>query len=214
MKTMLAFACALSATLALPAAAATPAEAAAQTATTLCAACHGPDGNSFNGDWPKLAGQHADYTAAQLVAFRCAATGKPDKCVARTSGNSALMQGQAANLSDAEIQALAAHYAQLAIKPGVASAALATKGEKLYRGGNQTSAVPACAACHGPNGRGNAAAKFPAIGGQHAQYIETQLKAYRDGSRRGGLNQIMRDLTSHMTDDEIKAVASYVQGLR
>jgi len=214
MKTLLALVCATSAMLALPASAATPAESAAQTATTVCAACHGPDGNSFNGDWPKLAGQHADYTAAQLTAFRCAATGQPKGCVARTSGNSALMTGQAANLSDAEIQALAAYYAQQAIKPGVASAALATKGEKLYRGGNQTSAVPACIACHGPDGRGNAAAKFPAIGGQHAQYAETQLKAYRDGSRRGGLNQIMRDLTSNMTDDEIKAVASYVQGLR
>lgn len=210
MKTLLVLVSALAATLALPAFAAD----AQTTATTVCAACHGPDGNSFNGDWPKLAGQHPQYTAAQLAAFRCAATGKPDKCVGRSSGNSALMVGQAANLTDADIAALADYYAKQTIKPGVASAALAAKGEKLYRGGNPTSAVPACTACHGPDGRGNAAAKFPAIGGQHAQYIETQLKAYRDGSRRGGLNQIMRDLTSNMTDDEIKAVASYVQGLR
>jgi cytochrome c553 len=214
MKTSFVLVSALSAMLALPALAATPAETAAQTATTVCAACHGPDGNSFNGDWPKLAGQHASYTAAQLTAFRCAATGKPDKCVARSSGNSALMLGQAANLSDADIQALAEHFAHQTIKPGVASAELATKGEKLYRGGNPTSAVPACAGCHGPNGRGNDAAKFPAIGGQHAQYVETQLKAYRDGSRRGDLNQMMRNIASNLTDDEIKAVASYVQGLR
>lgn len=210
MKTLLVLVSVLAATLALPAFAAD----AQTTATTVCAACHGPDGNSFNGDWPKLAGQHPQYTAAQLAAFRCAATGKPDKCVGRSSGNSALMVGQAANLTDADIAALADYYAKQTIKPGVASAALAAKGEKLYRGGNPTSAVPACTACHGPDGRGNAAAKFPAIGGQHAQYIETQLKTYRDGSRRGGLNQIMRDLTSNMTDDEIKAVASYVQGLR
>lgn len=214
MKTLLALASALAATLASPALAATPAEAAAQSATTVCAACHGPDGNSFNGDWPKLAGQHAAYTAAQLAAFRCAATGLPKGCVPRSSGNSALMIGQAANLSDAEIAALGEHYAAQAIKPGVASAALAAQGEKLYRGGNPTSAVPACIACHGPDGRGNAAAKFPAIGGQHAAYLETQLKAYRDGSRRGDLNQMMRNLAANLTDDEIRAVASYVQGLR
>jgi cytochrome c553 len=210
MKTLLVLVSALSTTLALPALAAD----AQTTATTVCAACHGPDGNSFNGDWPKLAGQHPQYTIAQLTAFRCAATGKPDKCVGRSSGNSALMVGQAANLTDAEIAALADYYAAQTIKPGVASAALATKGEKLYRGGNPTSAVPACIACHGPDGRGNAAAKFPAIGGQHAQYLETQLKAYRDGSRRGDLNQMMRNLAANLTDDEIKAVASYVQGLR
>lgn len=210
MKTLLAFVSALSATLAAPALAAD----AAQTATTVCAACHGPDGNSFNGDWPKLAGQHASYTAAQLAAFRCASTGEPKGCVARTSGNSALMTGQAANLSDADIAALAEHYAKQTVKPGVASAALAAKGEKLYRGGNAASAVPACIACHGPDGRGNDAARFPAIGGQHAQYVETQLKAYRDGSRRGDQNQMMRNLAANLTDDEIKAVASYVQGLR
>jgi cytochrome c553 len=210
MKTLFVLVCASAATLALPALAAD----AAQTATTVCAACHGPDGNSFNGDWPKLAGQHAEYTAAQLAEFRCAGTGEPKGCVARTAGNSALMAGQANNLTDAEIAALAEYYAKQTIKPGVASAALAAKGEKLYRGGNQASAVPACIACHGPDGRGNAAAKFPAIGGQHAPYVETQLKAYRDGSRRGGLNQMMRDIASNLTDDEIKAIASYVQGLR
>jgi cytochrome c553 len=210
MKTLLVLVSALSATLALPALAAD----AQTTATTVCAACHGPDGNSFNGDWPKLAGQHPQYTIAQLNAFRCAATGQPKNCVARSSGNSALMVGQAANLTDADIAALADYYATQTLKPGVAAAALAAKGEKLYRGGNPTSAVPACAGCHGPNGRGNAAAKFPAIGGQHAQYVETQLRAFRDGSRRGDLNQMMRNLAANMTDDEIKAVASYVQGLR
>lgn len=210
MKTLSALVCALAATLALPAVAAN----AAQTATTVCAACHGPDGNSFNGDWPKLAGQHPSYAIAQLTAFRCAATGQPKNCVGRSSGNSALMIGQAAALTDADIAELAAWYAKQTVKPGVASAALAAKGEKLYRGGNPTSAVPACIACHGPEGRGNDAAKFPAIGGQHAQYLETQLKAYRDGSRKGDLNQMMRNLAANLTDDEIRAVASYVQGLR
>lgn len=210
MKTLLVLVSVLSSTLALPALAAD----AQTTATTVCAACHGPDGNSFNADWPKLAGQHPQYTIAQLAAFRCAATGQPKNCIPRSSGNSALMIGQAANLTDADIAALAEYYAGQTLKPGVASAALAAKGEKLYRGGNPVSSVPACAGCHGPNGRGNDAAKFPAIGGQHAQYVETQLRAFRDGNRRGDLNQMMRNLTANMTDDEIKAVASYVQGLR
>lgn len=210
MKTLLAVVGALGALLALPAHAAD----AQQTAQTTCAACHGADGNSFNGDWPKLAGQHPSYLTAQLAAFRCAATSAPKGCTPRSSANSALMIGQAAGLSDADITALADYYAKQTVKPGVASAALAAKGEKLYRGGNAQSAVPACIACHGPDGRGNAAARFPALGGQHAAYVEGQLKAYRDGSRRGDPNQMMRNLAANMTDDEIRAVASYVQGLR
>jgi len=218
MKTLLAAAGALSVLLALP----VHAGDAAQTAQTVCAACHGPDGNSFNGDWPKLAGQHPSYVAAQLASFRCHAQQGKDCGLAnrrysdpdRIPANGALMIGQAAALSDADIAALADYYAGQTVKPGVASAALATKGEKLYRGGNAQSAVPACIACHGPNGRGNAAARFPAVGGQHAAYLETQLKAYRDGSRRGDQNQMMRNLASNLTDDEIRAVASYLQGLR
>jgi cytochrome c553 len=183
-------------------------------AQTVCAACHGPDGNSFNGEWPKLAGQHPAYLAAQLVAYRCAATGAPKGCVPRSSANSALMIGQAAGLSDAQIASLAEHYSKQAIEPGVAPAALAAAGQKLYRGGNAQSGIAACIACHGPAGRGNAAAKYPAVGGQHAAYLEAQLKAYRDGSRRGDPNQMMRNVAANLTDDEIRAVAAYLQGLR
>lgn len=210
MKTLLALAGALTLTLA---SAAAPADDAATKAQTVCAACHGGDGNSFNGDWPKLAGQHASYSAAQLGAFRCAATGQPKGCVARNAANSALMIGQAAALTDAEIAALADHYAKQQIKPGVADAKLVGAGQKLYQGGNKQNATAACIACHGPDGRGNAAAKFPAIGGQHAAYIATQLRAYRDGSRRGDQNQMMRNIAASLSDDEIQAVASYVQGL-
>lgn len=213
MKTLLAVAGALSALLTVSAHAAAPSTSAQQTATTVCAACHGPDGNSFNGDWPKLAGQHPQYITAQLVAFRCATTGTPKNCVARTSANSALMIGQAATLTDADIAGLAEYYSKQTLKPGVASATLAAKGEKLYRGGNKQSALPACIACHGPDGRGNAAAKFPAIGGQHAAYLENQLKAYRDGSRHGDQNQMMRNVAAKLSDDELHAVAAYLQGL-
>ena len=123
------------------------------------------------------------------------------------------MIGQAAALSDADIAALAQHYSKQTLKPGTASAAFAAKGEKLYRGGNKQSALPACIACHGPEGRGNAAAKFPAIGGQHSAYVENQLKAYRDGSRRGDQNQMMRNVAAKLSDDELHAVAAYLQGL-
>ena len=210
MKTLLALVSAM--TLSLAAQVATAADAAT-TAQTVCAACHGGDGNSFNGDWPKLAGQHASYSATQLAAFRCAATGQPKGCVARSSANSALMIGQAAALSDADIAALAEHYAKQQIKPGVADAKLVGAGQKLYQGGNKQNATAACIACHGPDGRGNAAAKFPAIGGQHAAYVAAQLRAYRDGSRRGDPNQMMRNIAASLSDDEIQAVASYVQGL-
>ena len=210
MKTLLALTSALTLSLAAPVAAAADAQ---NTAQTVCAACHGGDGNSFNGEWPKLAGQHASYTAAQLSAFRCAATGQPKGCVARNAANSALMIGQAAALSDAEIAALGEYYAKQQIKPGVADAKLVAAGQKLYQGGNKQSATSACIACHGPDGRGNAAAKFPAIGGQHAAYTAAQLRAYRDGSRRGDANQIMRNIAASLSDDQIQAVASYMQGL-
>jgi len=212
MKTLIALVSVLA--FAAPALAADAASDAATQAQTVCAACHGPDGNSFNGEWPKLAGQHPTYAAAQLAAFRCAATGAPKGCVPRNAANSALMVGQAAGLSDAQIAALAAHYAQQTIKPGVTPAALAAAGQRLYRGGNAPSGTAACIACHGPDGRGNAAAKYPAIGGQHAAYVEAQLRAYRDGSRRGDPNQMMRNVASNLSDDEIRAVAAFVQGLR
>lgn len=211
MKTLIALVSA--ATLTLAAQAAPADDAAANKAQTVCAACHGGDGNSFNGEWPKLAGQHASYSAAQLTAFRCAATGQPKGCVARSSANSALMIGQAAALTDAEIAALGEHYAKQTIKPGVADAKLIAIGQKLYQGGSKKNATAACTACHGPDGRGNAAAKFPAIGGQHAAYVTAQLKAYRDGSRRGDKDQMMRNIAGTLSDDEIAAVASYIQGL-
>ena len=221
MKTLIALmsAATLTLTLATQAAPAAPqagAEAAtdaANKAQTVCAACHGGDGNSFNGEWPKLAGQHASYSATQLAAFRCAATGQPKGCVARSSANSALMIGQAAALTDAEIAALGEHYAKQTIKPGVADAKLVAVGQKLYQGGSKKNATAACTACHGPDGRGNAAAKFPAIGGQHAAYVAAQLRAYRDGSRKGDKDQMMRNIAGTLSDDEIAAIASYIQGL-
>ena len=218
MKTLLAIASTLALTVATHA---SPADDAKAKATTVCAACHGPDGNSFNGAWPKLAGQHASYITAQLQFLRCQATKGVDcplkmrryEDLSRVPPNGSLMMAQAGALSDADIAGLAEYFSKQTLKPGVADAALVAKGQALYRGGNKESGTAACTACHGPDGRGNAAARFPAIGGQHAPYLEEQLKAFRDGSRRGDANQIMRNVASNLTDDEIRAVASYLQGL-
>jgi cytochrome c553 len=218
MKTLLALSSALILGLA---AHADPAADAQSKAQTVCAACHGPDGNSFNGEWPKLAGQHASYIALQLSYFRCHATKGADCALINRRyadpnnipPNGHLMIAQAASLTDVEIAALAEHYAKQVRKPGVADAKLAEAGRKLYQGGSKVNATAACTACHGPDGRGNAAAKYPSIGGQHAVYVANQLKAFRDGSRRGDPNQMMRNIAATLSDDEIAAVAQYVQGL-
>ena len=218
MKTLLALASALALSLT---ASAEPAPAVPQKAQTACAACHAADGNSFNGEWPKLAGQHASYITMQLNFFRChAIKGADCPLTSRrydnpnaVPANGHLMIAQAAGLTDEDITALADYYSRQALKPGVADAKLAEAGRKLYQGGNKLNATSACTACHGPDGRGNAAAKFPAIGGQHAAYTAAQLRAFRDGSRRGDQNQMMRNIAATLTDDEIATVAQYVQGL-
>ena len=166
-----------------------------------CAACHGADGNSLNPEWPNLAGQHASYIAQQLKLFK-------DKVRENAS-----MAPMVANLSADDMQALGQHFAGLSPKIGSISAEEIAAGEKIYRGGNADTGVPACMACHGPNGAGNAAAKYPALRGQHAKYTSNQLKAYRDGSRQGDEKGIMQTITAKMTDSEIEAVAKYVNAL-
>jgi cytochrome c553 len=202
MKKMLAMAatCVLvgSATVALAAGDAT----AGKQKSASCAACHNADGNSTNGEWPKLAGQGAKYAAKQLREFK--------------SGEraNAIMSGMAAPLSDQDMEDLAAYFASQTITRGEADPELVALGQALYRGGNLASGVSACSACHGPDGAGNPEAGFPALGGQHAQYTETQLKAFRSMERANDAGQMMRNTAMRMTDAEIKAVASYIQGLR
>lgn len=166
-----------------------------------CAACHAADGNSVNPDWPKLAGQHEEYLVKQLMDFR--------------SGNrkNDLMAPMVANLSDEDIHDLAAFYASQTIKHGTTDPASLELGKRIYRAGNIDAGVPACSACHGPTGRGNPAAKYPAIGGQHAKYITTQLNAFRASTRTNDVNEVMRTIVGRMTDEEIKAVAQFSQGL-
>ena len=167
----------------------------------VCAACHGADGNSVNPDWPKLAGQHEEYLIKQLTDFR--------------SGNreNAQMSPMATNLTDKDIDDLAAYYASQKIKHGMTDPSALELGKKIYRAGNINAGVPACSACHGPTGRGNPAAKYPAVGGQHAAYTTTQLNAFRADTRTNDINEVMRTIVDRMTDDEIKAVAQFTQGL-
>ena len=169
-----------------------------------CTACHGAEGNSVNPLWPNIAGQHAAYTEAQLHAFKSGKRKDP------------LMAPQAMMLSDEDVRNVAVYFESL---PGAAQAiadpATLDKAEALYRGGNPETGVAACLACHGPTGRGNPAAKYPAIQGQHATYTAKALRDYASGARvSADKTQMMRDIASRLSEEEIVALASYVQGLR
>lgn len=178
-------------------------EAGKQLAATVCAACHMPDGNSINPVWPKLAGQHEKYFIEQIKAYK---TGERDD---------SLMTPQARMLSEEDIRNLAAWYAGQNLKPGAADPALVEKGQRIFRGGIAEKGVPACLACHDPTGQGNATAGYPVVAGQHAPYIVAQLKLYADGARKSDAeyNQMMRDVAAGMNEDDMRAIASYLQGL-
>jgi cytochrome c553 len=192
--------CALlgSATAALAAGDATAGKAKSAT----CAACHNPDGNSVNPQYPKLAGQSADYLLKQLQEYKSGARVNP------------IMVGMVAPLSPQDMEDLAAYFALQQIARAAADPALAPQGEAIFRGGNLNSGVSACAACHGTTGAGNPAAKFPSLAAQHADYLQAQLKAFRAMERSNDAGQMMRSIAAKMTDPEIKAVSSYVQGLQ
>lgn len=175
---------------------------AGQAKATTCVACHGVDGNSSNPQWPSIAGQHPQYIAKQLKAFKSGTRQDP------------LMSPMAAPLSDADIDDLAAYFSSQTANGLEADASKVALGQRLYRGGDANTGVAACAACHGPAGHGNPTALYPSIRGQHSTYVETQLKAYRGGTRQTDQNQMMRNVASALSDEQIAAVAAYVQGLR
>jgi cytochrome c553 len=169
----------------------------------VCGSCHGVDGNSANPMWPKLAGQHAAYLVRQLEAFRGG------------QRQNRMMRHQARGLSDEDIQAYSNFFATLPLQVGAApdDEDLVAQGERLYRGGNATTGLPACIACHGPNGRGNPAAVFPSIGSQHSGYVAKMLRDYAAGNRTTDPESMMRNVASILTEREILAVSAYVQGL-
>lgn len=165
-----------------------------------CVACHTNDGSRGSAANPILQGQHADYLAKQLSEFKA---GKRQN---------AIMTGMAATLSDADMKNVAAFYSGKQAKPGFAkNKDLAALGEKIYRGGVADRAIPACAGCHGPNGAG-IPAQYPRLAGQHGDYVEAQLVAFRGGARHN--NAPMTGVAAKLNDREIKAVSDYVAGLR
>lgn len=182
-------------------------DAGQKTAATVCVACHGADGNSVNPQWPKIAGQGERYIIEQLTAFKQGAEGP------RRAANAVLMYPIAANFSEQDMADLAAYFSRQNMSLGVADDELAMKGQAIYRGGNSNTGLPACSGCHGPAGEGNPAAGFPALAGQHAQYVYDQLQAFHNGKRDGDPNAIMRNIAAKMTDQEMHAVAEYTQGL-
>jgi cytochrome c553 len=174
----------------------------------VCAACHGATGNSANPEWPSLAGQHREYIVEQLVAL---------KSGVRVA---ALMNPMAAALSEQDMADLAAHFSKQTLV-GLETGGDAWKaGEKLYRGGDAARGIPACAACHGPQGRGNGPARWPQVRAQQPAYVTAQLQHYAAKTRyQAGKGvpvgaELMYDVAKRLTEDDIKALAAYLQGLR
>ncbi len=182
------------------------ADSGAEKAST-CIACHGPGGNSANPSWPSLAGQNEAYFVKTIAAFKVPQGedgGRYD----------VVMGSQAMGLSEQDAADLGAYFAGQKMAGKVANPSIVGAGERLYRGGNKEASVSACIACHGPSGRGNAPAAYPSLAGQHAVYTTKQLKDYRSNARKSDDSAIMRSISARLTDDEIAAVASYIQGLR
>ncbi|KJZ15919.1 MAG: c-type cytochrome [Marinomonas sp.] len=169
--------------------------------TTVCAACHGADGNSALANFPKLAGQQEGYLLKQLKDIKSGS-----RPVTEMTG---LLDGyNNQNLSD-----IAAYFASNPVVTGQADPELVEAGKAVYRTGNPKTGVPACMACHGPAGKGLGSAAFPALAGQHADYTAAQLKKFQSNERVNDPAKIMQDIAFKMNDREIKAVSSYIQGL-
>ena len=177
---------------------------AGQQKSVTCAACHGTDGNSVVAMWPKIAGQHEQYLARQIRLIKSGARMVPE------------MAGITPGLSEQDIDDLAAYFAAQTGNGGVADESLVELGERIYRAGNAESGVPACMACHGPAGEGNPLSGYPALSGQHATYTAKMLTRFRAGDNWGekdASSQVMNGSAAELTDEEIQAVASYIEGL-
>jgi cytochrome c553 len=178
-----------------------------------CAACHGADGNSLNPVWPKIAGQGEKYLLKQLRDTKAGERSIPE------------MAGIVANLSDQDLQDLAAYYAQGSMQLSGANAddaELLAEGEQLFRGGDSERGVAACIGCHSPTGMGNAPAGYPRLSGQHPDYVAAQLHAFRTGADdpenpdariNDGDSRMMRDVAATLSDRQIRALANYIGGV-
>jgi cytochrome c553 len=171
--------------------------------SAVCSACHGQNGHSINPLWPNLAGQHPGYVSEQVKAIQ-----KGEKRVNPT------MQPLVATISDEDIKDIAAYYATQTESGLEADPSYWKAGERIYRGGVKDRNVPACIACHGPIGRGNEPANYPALRAQHAEYTLKQLRDYKSGERKTGPGNIMQTIAGRLSDEEMRDLASYIQGLR
>lgn len=176
---------------------------AGETKAVTCGACHGADGNPSDKQYPKLAGQNEAYIARQLELFKSQKRQNP------------IMLGFAATLSPQDMRDVGAFFATKAALPGVADDQLLDRGQALYRGGDAKLGVPACMACHGPDGRGMAGAGYPQLGGQWADYVAAKLKDWKGGTTWGedANAKIMPAIAAALSEADINAVASYVEGL-
>ncbi|MFY0730903.1 c-type cytochrome [Pseudomonas sp. NFX15] len=177
---------------------------AGQAKAAVCGACHGPDGNSMAPNFPKLAGQGERYLTKQLHDIK--------------SGKRTVLEmtGLLTNLSDQDLADIAAYFSSQKGSVGAADEKLVKRGENLFRGGDLAKGLPACTGCHSPNGAGNAAAGFPHLGGQHAQYVAKQLTDFRKeegGRTNDGDAKTMQTIAKRLSDEDIAAVSSYIQGL-
>lgn len=198
--------------------------AAGESKAAVCAACHGADGNSPAPNFPKLSNLGEKYITKQLrdiQAWDQAAEEDKEK----TGRAVPEMVGQLTALSDQDLQDLAAYFTsqprqlsgakelQVKVNAGIKVDGIEL-GTRIYRGGNLETGVPACTGCHSPRGQGNAPAGYPNLSGQHADYIEKQLRDFRAGNRTNdGDTKIMRQVAEHMSDAEIIAVSNYISGL-
>ena len=174
--------------------------------TAMCAACHGPDGNSLVPMYPKLAGQSASYLVKQLTEFKLGMTS------AGKSGRvDPVMGGMAMALSEQDIADVSAFYASQ--KSTAGNGVTNAEGKKLYLGGNAEMEVTACVACHGINGKGMPSAGFPALASQNAEYLKSQLEKFRSGARNNDLNGMMQGVAANLTDEEIAALSQYMSSL-
>jgi cytochrome c553 len=175
---------------------------AGKTKSAVCAACHGADGNSSNGAWPSLAGQHANYIYKQLADFK---EGR------RTNAS---MTAMVAPLSDDDMKNLAAYYASLQPKPVAFDGELIEAGESIYRGGITETGVAACMSCHSPSGKGNGPAGWPSLKAQQPDYLYTQLQNFKQGLRANDPGGMMRNVVKRMSEKEMKSVAAYIAGIQ
>jgi len=175
--------------------------------SAMCAACHGPDGNSLVPIYPNLAGQSAEYIAKQLADFKDAmmSGGKSGRV-------DPVMGGMTMALSEQDMLDIGAYYNAQTAKEG--SGPSSDLGQSLYLSGDAERGITACLACHGVNGKGMPSAAFPAISGQNAAYLTAQLEKFRSGHRNNDTNAMMQNIAIKLEDADIAALASYMSALK